>query len=116
MPGYINKKIQEYGHLVPGQMQKCPYLPKLKKFGSNTQAPLPPNDTPKLDANGIKRVQQILGSILYYARAVNMTVLMALSSIAVEQIKGTKKTMGRHIQLLDYLATNEMSKIRFHAF
>jgi hypothetical protein len=43
-----------------------------------------------------------------------MTVLMALSSIAVKQTKATEKTMGRCIQLLDYLATNEMVKIRFH--
>ncbi len=53
MPGYIKKKIQDYGHLLPGRMQKCPYLPELKKFGSNAQVPLPPNDTPKLDANSI---------------------------------------------------------------
>jgi hypothetical protein len=66
MPGNIKKKIQEYGHLVPGRMQKCPYLPEPKKFGSNSQAPLPPDDMPKLDANGIKRIRQIAGSILYY--------------------------------------------------
>jgi hypothetical protein len=64
MPGYIKKKIQEYGHLVPSRRQKCPYSPELKKFGSNTQAPLPPNDMPKLYANRIKRIQQIAGSIL----------------------------------------------------
>jgi hypothetical protein len=40
---------------------------------------------------------------------------MALSSIAIKQMKATEKTMGRCIQLLDYLATNEMAKIRFHA-
>jgi hypothetical protein len=40
---------------------------------------------------------------------------MALSSIAVKQTKVTEKTMGRCIQILDYLATNEMAKIQFHA-
>ncbi len=44
-----------------------------------------------------------------------MMVLMALSSIAVKQTKATEKTMDRCIQLLDYLATKEMAKIRFHA-
>ncbi len=95
--------------------KKCPYLPEPKKFGSDAQAPLPPDDMPKLGANGIKRVQQIVGSILCYAGAVDMTVLMALSSIAIKQTKVTEITMGRCIQLLDYLATNEMAKIRFHA-
>jgi hypothetical protein len=74
-----------------------------------------PDDTAMLDAKGIKRVQQIVGSILYYASAVDMTVLMALSSIAVEQMKATEKTMGRCIQLLDYLASNLEAKVRFHA-
>jgi hypothetical protein len=115
MPGYIKKKIQEYGHIVPNRMQKCPYLPDPKTLGSIAQAPLPPDDTPKLDKKGIKCVQQIVGSILYYARSVDMTVLMALSSIAAKQTKATEKTMNRCIQLLDYLATNEMAKIRFHA-
>jgi hypothetical protein len=56
-----------------------------------------------------------MGSILCYARAVDMMVLMALSSIAIKQTKATQKTIGRCIQLLDYLATNEMAQIRFHA-
>ncbi len=67
MMGYIKKKIQEYGHLVPGRRQKCPYSPELKKFGSNAQVPLPPDDTPKLDANGIKCIQPISKSILQHA-------------------------------------------------
>jgi hypothetical protein len=44
-----------------------------------------------------------------------MTVLMALSSIAVEQTKATEKTLGRCIQLLDYLASNSEAKVRYHA-
>jgi hypothetical protein len=52
-----------------------------------------------------------VGSILYYARAVDMTVLMALSSIAVEQTTATEKTMKRCHQLLDYLATNFEAKV-----
>jgi hypothetical protein len=115
MPGYIKKKLQEYKHLLPGRIQDCPYSPEPKQFGSDTQAPLMPDETALLDARGIKRIQQIVGSILYYARAVDMTILMALSSIAVEQTKATDKTMGRCIQLLDYLANNLEAKVRYHA-
>ena len=93
MPGYIKKKLQEYGHIMPKKFQACPYSPEPKQFGTEAQVPLPAKATPKLDAKGIKRVQQIVGSILYYARAVHMTVLMALSSITVEQMKATERTM-----------------------
>jgi hypothetical protein len=46
---------------------------------------------PGLDARGIKKIQKIVGSILYYERAVDMTILMALSSIVVEQTRATEK-------------------------
>ncbi len=97
MPGYIKKKMQEYKHLLPGRIQYCPYSPKPKKFGSGAQAPLLPDATPVLNAKRIKQIQQIVGSILYFARAVDMTVLMVLSSIAVEQTEATEKTMERCI-------------------
>jgi hypothetical protein len=64
---------------------------------------------------GIKCVQQIVGSILYYARAVDMIVLMALSAIAVEQTKAMTKMLGKCMQLLDYLASNSEAKVRFYA-
>jgi hypothetical protein len=56
-----------------------------------------------------------VGSILYYARAVDMTVLMDLSAIGVEQTKATEQTMGRCIDLLNYLASNQDAKVCFHA-
>ncbi len=68
MRGYIKTKLQEYKHIMPKKLQTCPYLPEPKKFGTEAQAPLPNDSTPKLDENGIKRVQIIVGSIFYYAR------------------------------------------------
>ena len=91
------------------------WQPEPKKFGSKAQAPLPPNASLKLDEKGIKRIQQIVGSILYYTRAVDMTVLAALSTIAIKQTKPTEQTMNRCIQLLDYLESNQNAKVRFHA-
>ncbi len=73
------------------------------------------NSSPLLDEKGLKKVQKIVGSFLYYARAVDMTVLMALSAIAVKQTKAMAKTMGRCIQLLNYLASNSVAKVRYYA-
>ncbi len=95
MPNCMKKKLQEYGLIIPTCLHSCPYHPEPRKFGTEAQAPLPPNATHPLDAAGIKQVQQIVGSILYYARAIDMTVvLMGLSLIAVEQTKATEQTMG----------------------
>jgi hypothetical protein len=115
MPGYIKLKLQEYEHIMPKKIQMCPYLPEPKKFGTEAQAPLPNDSTPKLDKIGIKHVQKIVGSIFYYAQAVDMTVLIALSSIAVKQTKATEKTMAQCTQLLDYLSGHVDAKVKFHA-
>ncbi len=115
MLGYIKKKLQEYNHVLPGRMQACPYSPEPKKFGANAQTLLEVDSSMVLNDKVIKRVQKIVGSILYYVRAVDMTVLMALSAIAVEQTKATVKTMGKCIQLLDYLASNSEAKVRYYA-
>ncbi len=115
MPGYIKKKLQEYGHVVPKKPQHCPYLSEPKQFGSEAQWPLPGDTSPLLDDKGEKCIEKIVGSILYYACAVDMTVLMALSTIAMSQAKPTENTMKRYIQLLNYLATHADAKIRFYA-
>ena len=44
-----------------------------------------------------------------------MTVLMALSSITMDHLIATEKTMSRCTQLLDYLAGHSDAKVRFHA-
>ncbi len=111
MPGYTGKKLQEYGHITPNRVQTCPYTPEPKRFGTEAQAPLPPDASLKLDAKGIKRAQQLAGSILYYARTVDMMVLKALNTIAVEQTKATEQTMVQCTQLLDYLSHNANAKI-----
>jgi len=63
----------------------------------------------------IKAVQKIVGSILYYAQPVDMTVLMALSTIASKQTEGTEQTMEKELQVLDYLTTHPNATIHFHA-
>jgi hypothetical protein len=60
-------------------------------------------------------IQKVTGSILYYARAVDPTVLIPLNVIATEQTKATKKTQAATNKLLDYLATHPDATIRSHA-
>jgi hypothetical protein len=93
-----------------------PVLPATKAvYGSDAQRPIDPDTSPPLSEDQKKQVQRVVGSILYYARAVDLTVLMALSTIASEQAKGTEQTWQRCKQLLDYLATNPNATVRFYA-
>jgi len=52
---------------------------------------------------------------MYYARAVDITTLVALSSIASEQAKATVDTEKRITQLLDYLHTHNDASIGYVA-
>jgi hypothetical protein len=97
------------------RMQHCPYSPEPKRYGADAQSPLPSDNTRKLTNSKIKQVQKIVESILYFARLVDMKVLMALSTIASEQTKGTKCTLEKAYQVLDYLATHPNAMVKFRA-
>ena len=52
-----------------------------------------PNATAaKLTPHVIYHLQQIMGTFLFYSRAVDPTMLIALSIIATEQTQGTQTT------------------------
>jgi hypothetical protein len=62
-----------------------------------------------------KRLQQIIGSFLYYGRAVESSILVALGTLASAQTKATTSTMHAANQLMDYLATHPSATIRYQA-
>jgi hypothetical protein len=73
------------------------------------------DETSPLTAQQCLTIQKVTGSVLYYARAVDPTVLMPLNDIATEQTKATEKTQAATDQMLDYLATHPYATIRYHA-
>ncbi len=115
MPGYIQKILIKYKHRMPTKLQHCLYAPSPKQYGAKAQAPLPIDISPKLSPTQIKEIQHVTGSILYYAQAIDITFLMALSFIAIKQSKGMTNTMEKAKQLLDYLATYPDATIYFRA-
>ena len=73
----------------------------------DTSAPLPPY--------GIHRIPKIIGTLLYYARAVDNTLIVALGKIFSAQSKGTVATAEATLQLLNYCSMNTDSCIRYKA-
>jgi hypothetical protein len=115
MPVYAIKNLTRYNHPPPLKPQHCPYTPNPIVYGKDNQAPTPGDTSPLLDAAGKRRIQQIVGSFLYYARAVDPTILMALSAIAAQQSAPTEETLARVNQFLDYMWTHPDAKIRYRA-
>ena len=56
-----------------------------------------------------------MGTLLHYSIAVDPTILTTLGSIAAQQSKGTEKTYGNNLWLLNYAATHPNAKIRYTA-
>eukprot|EP00804_Cyclotella_cryptica_P015897 CCRYP_006383-RA/>CCRYP_006383-RA protein AED:0.07 eAED:-0.04 QI:0/0/0/1/0/0/2/0/1375 len=89
LPGYIDKVLQRFDHKTPTTPQHCPFTPNPRKYGKDAQEPLPPDTSNRLDLSGTRRVQQVVGALLFYARAVDNTLLPGLSAIASEQAQAT---------------------------
>jgi hypothetical protein len=56
-------------------------------------------------------LQKITGKFLYYARAVDPTMQVALSSLASQQTKGTERTAEDTVKFPKYCATHPESII-----
>ena len=115
MPGYVEKMLRNFNHPKPTKPQDSPHPAPPRKYGKAAQDPIDDDTTAPLDAKRTRRIQQIVGAGLYYGRAVDNTILTALSSIGSEQAKPTESTEKRAYQLLDYLATHPNAKIQFRA-
>ena len=75
----------------------------------------PVDESDPLTPEGIRRVQLIVGSILYYAHALNSTMLPSLNDIGNKQASASTGTKKQCTMLLDYTATYPNAKIRFYA-
>jgi hypothetical protein len=106
MVKYTLKNLKKYNHETPQKPTDCPYEPCPKKYGAALQDITPEEPLPPLDKEGLKFVQQVVGSFLYLGRAIGSTILMALNAITNKQANPTEQTKERVLHLLDYLATS----------
>ena len=116
MPGYIKAVLHRFLHPQPKSPQFSPHAHVPIKYGLKTrQYALEPDTSPLLDKKGIKYVQQVVGSLLYYARALDGTMLPTLNIIGSEQASPTKQTEQKCKRLLDYAATYSSAFLRYRA-
>ncbi len=84
-------------------------------YGAKSHITPNPDSLELLDASRKYRVQEMVGSLLYYTRTVNNKLLLALSAIAARQAKATVITEQAVGLLLDYVATYPNGSIVYHA-
>ena len=102
---YIRRILLQHGHPHLSKIQLSPHYHVDIDHGYKAQYETEPKPIPPMHADGIKRVQEIVGGLMYYTHAVDNNLLAALSEIGLQQAVATKRTNYAITQLLNYVAT-----------
>ena len=105
MPTYIIKMLKRLCHQPPLHPQHSPHEHFPIAYGEKgtRQYATAPDISPPLESPTY--IQQVVGSLLYYARALDNTILPALNDISTQQSKPTQTTLKKCKRLLDYVYT-----------
>ena len=103
MPGFVKKTLSKLNCECINNHQLAPHKWQTPIHGKNWQFFTSEDTLNVLNKVGIKYVQKTVGLFLYYARAVDNTILPVLNEIALYQTKPTKKYCWKMQILLDYL-------------
>jgi hypothetical protein len=115
MPGYVAKALSRFQTPVPTRPQHSPHAYVAPSYGTKVQLTAPIDDSEPLAASEITRLQEIIGVLLFYARAVDSTMLVALGTLSSAQAKGTQATAQAATQLLNYCATHPDATLCYRA-
>ena len=114
VPGFTKRALHKYQHPTPKKPQHAPAKAAPIQYGAKVQTTQ--HDTsPYISADRIKRIQDVVGTFAWYARACDPTMAATLSSIATRQTKATTNLEGEVKQFLDYCATHPNAGVRFVA-
>jgi hypothetical protein len=105
MSGYIKNLLIKFKHPHPTKPCLSPYKCLPISYGAKAQLTPEADSSELLDEHRKCRIQEIIGLLLYYARAVDNKLLVALSAIAARQSYATVATEQAVHLLLEALCT-----------
>jgi hypothetical protein len=71
-------------------------------YGAKTQYVENETTRPALSAKDVNKLQQIMGALFFYSRAVDPHFIMPINVLASEQSRATADTADKVIKLLNY--------------
>ena len=105
MDDFITNLRAKFDHPNPNKPQHSPHCHTPIIYGAKFQYAAENPNSPTLDSARKLCIQQLLGGICYYARAVDNKLLIALIKLAQQHSSPAYDTNRDMLQLLDYLAT-----------
>jgi hypothetical protein len=115
MPGYIKAALHKYQHPAPARPEHAPQTWNPPIYGAKTQFVNEATPIPALSDKDVNKLQQLTSTLLYYARAVDSTLIIPINVLASEQSNATEVTAEKVIKLLNYCNTHPETKIHYHA-
>ena len=104
--GYVLRGLQRFAQLLdlntkgkPKRLQHAPSKHTAPKYGAKVQYAKEPDTSEPLSKERIKLLMEIIGVFLFYARAIDNTMLVALGTLGSAQSKGTDNTMQAAVHL-----------------
>ena len=82
IPGYITKLLQRVSYPIAKKPEHQPHCHVQPQYGTEVQLIDPRKKTPLLQPEDITKLQKIIGALLYYARAVDGTLMATLNELA----------------------------------
>jgi len=114
MAGYIDKLFQTIRpNGTKGASTPCTYAPPNYKNPGAQTATI--DDTPLATLAQKKELQSVIGTLLYYSRTVDPSILTAVHELGSVQANPTIKDMIKMERLLQYLSTHRNYGIRYYA-
>jgi hypothetical protein len=113
MPYYIPAMLHRFQHAKPAKHQGAPHSWTIPNYGAKAQFATPADASPLLPDSEITDIQRRVGTLLYYAVAVDPFMLAALGTIGSSQAKATQFTKEECLWVMDYAASNPLSIIRY---
>ena len=114
MPGYVHEALKRFNHKRLKKMQHQPY-PHVPPYCGKKSNMLPLPTQGQSWASSNKNLSKVTGTFLYYARAVNGTMLTTLSALTTEQAKPAATMMQKNKQSPNYAASNSNVMLTYNA-
>ena len=113
MPGYIDKVLQRFApSITAGANSPAIYIPP--DYGVGQQTPSVDTSAP-LTLSETTTLQELVGSLLFYARGVDVTILPAVTHLSSLQAHPTQNVLQAAQRLLAYCARYPSNALCYNA-
>ena len=115
MPGYVAAALKRFDVTLNTRPTHSPLKYYPINYGSSKAQEVTEDTTPPLNSHDTKYIQQVIGVFLYYARAVDPTMLAPLNKLASRQALPTEALLTDVRHFLQYAASHPTASLVYKA-